>query len=135
MRPLHLMTVLSLAITLAACGEKNETKGAAAKNTSEMAGPTDEKSNEMTGDMGNMTMPAHAAAKTAKGTGRVTAIDKAAGTITLDHGPIAGANWPAMTMAFKAPPELVDSVKVGDKVGFDLALKNGTGEITAIAKQ
>lgn len=134
MRPLHLMTVLSLAITLGACGEKNETKGAAANNSSEMAGPTGEKSNEMTGDMGNMTMQADAAAGTAKGTGRVTAIDKAAGTITLDHGPIAEANWPAMTMAFKAPPELMDSVKVGDKVGFDLALRNGTGEITAIAK-
>lgn len=135
MRPLYLMTVLSLAISLAACGEKSETKAPAGNNASEMAGTMDEKGNDMSGDMGNMTMPADAAAKTAKGTGTVTAIDKAAGTITLDHGPIAEANWPAMTMAFKAPPELVDSVKVGDKVGFDLALKNGTGEITAIAKQ
>lgn len=124
MRQLQLMTVLSLAMSLAACGDKKETNAPAANNTS-----------EMTGNMGNMAMPADAVAKTAKGTGTVTAIDKAAGTITLEHGPIAEANWPAMTMAFKAPPELVDSVKVGDKVGFDLALKNGTGEITAITKQ
>ena len=90
MRPLQLMTVLSLAMSLAACGDKKETNAPAANNTS-----------EMTGNMGNMAMPADAVAKTAKGTGTVTAIDKAAGTITLEHGPIAEANWPAMTMAFK----------------------------------
>src|SRR3546814_9271240 len=32
----------------------------------------------------------------AKGTGTVTAIDSAAGKITLDHGPIAELQWPAM---------------------------------------
>lgn len=132
MKPLHLVIVFGLAASLAACGKKAETNVAATNNTSEAAGSTD---NEMSADMGNMAMPADTAAKTAKGTGKVAAIDKAAGTITLDHGPIAEANWPAMTMAFKANPELLDSVKVGDQVGFDLALKNGTGEITAIAKQ
>ncbi len=65
----------------------------------------------------------------------MTAVDKSAGTITLDHGPIAEANWPAMTMAFKAKPELIDSVKVGDKVAFDIALKDGAGEVTTIQKQ
>ena len=67
--------------------------------------------------------------------GTVKTVDKAAGTITLEHGPIAEANWPAMTMAFKAAPALIDSVKVGDKVAFDLALKNGAGEVTATRKQ
>lgn len=43
--------------------------------------------------------------------------------------------WPAMTMAFKAKPELLGSVKVGDKIAFDLALKDGAGEVTAITKQ
>lgn len=94
-----------------------------------------ETSSGMSGDMANMTIPADSPAKAAKGTGTVTAIDKAAGTITLDHGPIAEANWPAMTMAFKAKPELIDSVKVGDKVGFDLALKGDSGEVTSITKQ
>ena len=46
----------------------------------------------------------------AKGKGTVTAIDKSAGSITLDHGPIPEADWPSMTMAFKAKPELLDSV-------------------------
>jgi Cu/Ag efflux protein CusF len=86
-------------------------------------------------DMGNMDMPANMPMRTAKGSGTVTAIDKSAGSITLDHGPIPEANWPAMTMAFKVKPELLDSVKVGDKVVFDLALKDGSGEVTAVQKQ
>jgi Cu/Ag efflux protein CusF len=40
-----------------------------------------------------------------------------------------------MTMAFKAKAELLDRVKVGDKVAFDLALKDGAGEVTAVQKQ
>ncbi len=90
----------------------------------------------MSGDMGNMSMAPDAnAAIKAKGHGTVTAIDKAAGTITLDHGPIPEAKWPAMTMAFKAAPSITDAVKVGDKVAFELSLKGSDGEVTAITKQ
>lgn len=71
----------------------------------------------------------------AKGTGKVTAVDKSAGTITLDHGPIGEANWPAMTMAFQAAPALIDSVKVGDQVNFELKLDGSAGELTAISKE
>ena len=127
---LHALTVLTLTTALAACGSKTETKQATAANT---AAPAAAETNAMAGDMGNMAMAP--GAKMAKGTGKVTAIDKTAGTITLDHGPIAEANWPAMTMAFKAAPALIDSVKVGDKVAFDLALKDGAGEVMAIRKQ
>lgn len=73
--------------------------------------------------------------KMAKGTGKVTAVDKSAGTITLDHGPIGEANWPAMTMAFQAAPALIDSVKVGDQVNFELKLDGSAGELTAISKE
>src|SRR5204863_6179557 len=78
-------------------------------------------------------MPVAADAKMAKGTGTVTAVT--ADTVTIDHAPIPEANWPAMTMGFKAAPELAKSVKVGDKVAFDLKLQGGAGEITAIKKQ
>jgi len=128
--------MLGLTALLAACGQKAETNETVTANaTTEAAANRGETANTMSGDMGNMAMPVEGAAKTAKGSGTVTAIDKAAGTVTLDHGPIAEANWPAMTMAFKAKPVLLDSVKVGDKVAFDLALKDGTGEVTAIQKQ
>jgi Cu/Ag efflux protein CusF len=124
--------MLGSTILLAACGPKAETNEMAAANTAvEATGNMA----EMPGNMGNMAMPAEGAAKMAKGSGTVTAIDKAAGTITLDHGPIPEASWPAMTMAFQAKPALLDSVKVGDKVAFDLALKDGAGEVTAVQKQ
>src|SRR3546814_7871614 len=94
-----------------------------------MAGTMNVVDNENSTDMGNMAMSDSGIAKMAKGTGTVTAIDKAAGTITLDHGPIPEANWPAMTMAFTAKQALLETVKVGDKVAFDLALKDGAGEV------
>jgi Cu/Ag efflux protein CusF len=74
-------------------------------------------------------------AKMAKGAGTVTAVDTAAGAVTIDHAPIPEANWPAMTMAFKASPEVAKQVKAGDKVTFDLKLQGGGGEVTAIQKQ
>jgi Cu/Ag efflux protein CusF len=80
-------------------------------------------------------MPMPPGAKIAKGTGMVTAVDAAGGTITLDHGPIPEANWPAMTMTFKAAPGIAQSVKAGDKVAFDLKLEGGSGEVTAIRKR
>ncbi len=71
----------------------------------------------------------------AKGVGVVTAIDKAAGTVTLDHGAIPEANWPAMTMAFKAAPAVLGAAKVGDRVAFDLKIEGGAGEVTGIRRQ
>ncbi|MDD3799415.1 MAG: copper-binding protein [Novosphingobium sp.] len=135
MKPLTLAAMLGLAALLAACGQKAETNDAAANATTEATGKMDAMASNMSGEMGNMEIPMAGAAKMAKGTGTVTAVDKSAGTITLDHGPIAEADWPAMTMAFKAKPELLDSVKVGDKVAFDLALNGNAGEVTAIQKQ
>ena len=58
------------------------------------------------------------------------------GAITVDHQPIPEAGWPAMTMAFKAgSPQMLDQVKVGDTIAFDLKLEGGAGEITAIRTQ
>lgn len=35
------------------------------------------------------------------GVGTVTAVDAAAGTVSLDHEPIAAISWPAMSMQFR----------------------------------
>ena len=122
---LHQLTAIGLAALLAACGQKTESDTVTNANASA----------DMSGDMSNMGMPAHMPMKMAKGTGTVIAIDKTEGSITINHAPIAEANWPAMTMAFKARPELLGSVKVGDEVTFDLALNDGGGEVTAIQQQ
>ncbi|WP_188064381.1 copper-binding protein [Sphingobium sp. KCTC 72723] len=126
----RLTIALGLAAMTAACGKKAETPVAAETNQAAPAAAT------MNSDMGNMAMaPAATAPIMAKGHGTVTAIDKTAGTITLDHGPIPEAKWPAMTMAFKAAPAITDAAKVGDKVDFDLTLTGSAGEVTAIHKQ
>ncbi|MGW8205236.1 copper-binding protein (plasmid) [Sphingomonas bisphenolicum] len=129
------MTMIRLTIALgftaltAACGKKAETPVAAETNQAAPAAA-------MSGDMGNMAMaPAATAPIKAKGHGKVTAIDKTAGTITLDHGPIPEAKWPAMTMTFKAAPAVTGAAKVGEKVDFDVTLTGSAGEVTAIQKQ
>lgn len=121
MKPLTLtVAALSAAGSIAACSAKQEA-------TAEAAAPPAAPAS----DMAKMDMAADA--KMAKGTGTVTAVG--ADSITVDHAPIPEAGWPAMTMAFKASPEMAKTVKPGDKVAFDLKLEGGGGEITAIAKQ
>jgi Cu/Ag efflux protein CusF len=125
------MKTLTLAIllattSLAACGRKTEAP--ATPPPAPAAAPAPAGSNDMAG------MDMAPADKMAKGVGVVKAIDKAAGTITLDHQAIPEAGWPAMTMGFKIAPALLDGIAVGDKVAFDLKLHDGAGEVTAIAK-
>lgn len=75
----------------------------------------------------------NAAMTTADGAGIVTAVDAKAGTVTIHHGPIAKLNWPAMTMAFKATPSsLLQSVKVGQSVKFQLMQMGGETTLTSI---
>lgn len=118
------LTALGLALGLTACSQKPATAETAA--APEAAPPAAAPSSDMAG------MKMDASAKMAKGTGTVTAVS--ADSVTVDHAPIPEAGWPAMTMAFKASPDIAKSVKVGDKVAFDLKLEGGGGEITAIRK-
>ncbi len=88
-----------------------------------------------TDGMTGMAMDPAPGAEDHQGSGTLTEIDPVAGMITVDHGPIAEAGWPAMTMGFKASSAVAKDVKVGDKVAFDLTLQDSVGEITAIQKQ
>ncbi len=108
--------LLSLPIALAGCD-----KAADAPPTQ---GPADA--------VGDMAMPAET--KSARGSGTVTAIDPAANRITLDHGPIAELEWPAMEMNFTIEAEKLEGIKVGDAVSFDLQWDGKAGEVTAITK-
>lgn len=128
MKPLILtIAALGAAGSVAACSPKQEaTAEAAAPPAAPAAAPAAPAS-----DMAKMDMAADA--KMAKGTGTVTAVG--ADSVTIDHAPIPEAGWPAMTMAFKASPEMAKQVKAGDKVAFDLKLEGGGGEITSIAKR
>lgn len=79
---------------------------------------------QMTGDAQATTM--------AMATGTIQSVDAGAGKITIAHGPVAALKWPAMTMAFKASPEQLASVKPGQKVEFEFEAKGMDSTITHI---
>ena len=68
----------------------------------------------------DMKMQSHAPADTKMVDGTVKKVDKAAGKVTLSHGPLTnlGMNM-AMTMAFRVQDaSWLDQMKVGDKIRF-----------------
>jgi Cu/Ag efflux protein CusF len=68
--------------------------------------------------------------------GQVTKIDQAAGKITITHGPIQKFDMDEpMTMVYRVQdPAMLKTVKVGDKVKFDLDRVNNQFTVTAIQK-
>ena len=61
------------------------------------------------------------AAKTATGTGTVTALNAGKRMITLDHAPMPEIDWPAMKMEFPVAASVdLAKIKTGDKVQFTL---------------
>ena len=67
--------------------------------------------------------------------GEVVKIDKAAGKVTLKHGPIKKLDMDSMTMVFRvADPAMLDKLKVGQKIDFDADRVNGAITITKIGK-
>ena len=88
-------------------------------------------------DMSNMPgMSGAPVAKHGKGVGVIRAIDAKAGTLTIQHGPIAAVSWPAMTMTFKAKPaNLLAGLKVGQTIGFDTTVHGMSADVTAVRPQ
>lgn len=61
----------------------------------------------------------------------VKKLDKAAGKITLAHGPLTNLDMGAMTMAFRVKEKAwLDKVKEGDKIR--IAADNIKGELTVV---
>jgi len=86
------------------------------------------------GDMAGMKHDAAPApAKTADGQGVIKAIDAKGGTVTLQHQPIPALKWPAMTMKFKAAPNVLKSFKVGQAVNFKLKPMGAAAEVVAMS--
>ena len=82
--------------------------------------------------------PAPAPAKAVVGhraEGRVEGIDAKAGTLSLQHGPVASLKWPAMTMEFKlANATLLQGLAAGQRVSFEFVERQaGEYVVTAIA--
>ncbi|MBL0391201.1 efflux RND transporter periplasmic adaptor subunit [Ramlibacter monticola] len=80
-------------------------------------------------------VPAAPAGAGHKAEGVVDGIDAKAGTVSLNHGPIASLKWPAMTMEFKVANDgLLRGVSPGAKVQFEFVERQqGEWVITSIA--
>ena len=127
------LTILAMAGALAACSPKPAATEAAAETS---AAPAEMSGMSQMANMSGMAMDTDAGAKTGSGVGVITAIDKAAGTLTIKHDAIPAVDWPAMTMAFKAtPPALLDGLKVGEKIKFDVKVNGSDAEVTAATPQ
>ena len=67
--------------------------------------------------------------------GEVVKVDKAAGKVTLKHGPIKKLDMDGMTMVFRvADPAMLDKMKAGDKIEFEAARVDGALTVTKIGK-
>jgi len=66
--------------------------------------------------------------------GTVDSVDAQAGTVTLNHGPVASLKWPAMTMEFKAAnPALLKSLQAGARLDFEFVERQpGEWVITSV---
>ena len=101
-------------------------------STSLLAQPTMDMNgmNGMKGGGMAMEMDAKGATMT---NGEVKKIDKETQKITLKHGPIKNMEMPGMTMVFKVmDASLLDTVKVGDRVKFNVEKRQGAMVVTAI---
>lgn len=128
------LTLLALPLSLTACDNSENVEMPMESEDMPMAADgmpmaTDEM--PMNGD----DMPMTGDVRTASGEGTVTAIDAAAGTITLDHGPVAAMGWPSMTMAFDIAPEVRDQIAIGDKVAFEFEASDAGNRITSLSKK
>ncbi len=67
--------------------------------------------------------------------GEVVKVDKAAGKVTLKHGPIKNLDMEPMTMVFRvADPAMLDRMKAGDRIEFEADRVNGAITITKVGK-
>ena len=127
MQKTTLMMTLSV-LALAACSPQVPEPAVSAPVAEAPAAPA----------MADMPMAAEpqAAAGPITSMGKITAIDAAAGTVTLDHQAIPEVKWDAMSMGFTTTDlAMLKDLKVGDMVAFDLKSAAEPSKISRIVKQ
>jgi len=68
--------------------------------------------------------------------GEVRKVDKAAGKITIKHGPLSNIGMDAMTMVFRVKdPAMLEQVNAGDRIRFIAEQPNGQLTVTRMEKQ
>lgn len=128
--PTRLIVALAAPLALAACGseaDEPDKTGTVMASNMPMNGQT------TTADGSPMMQAEAGTIGSTEGT--VTKVDDAAGTITIDHGPVPAVEWPAMTMGFSADEGQRASVAAGDKVTFTFRKTEQGGEIVSLSKK
>lgn len=65
--------------------------------------------------------------------GEIRKVDKDTKKITIKHGPMQSFDMPGMTMVFQVKdPAMLDQVKAGDKVKFQVEKLGGAFTVTGI---
>jgi len=78
---------------------------------------------------------AASASSAALNDGEVRKIDRAAGKVTIKHGPMPKLDMPAMTMAYRVKDKaMLDKLKPGDKIRFEAEGVGGTFTVTRLEK-
>lgn len=128
---LHFLPFALATLFLAGCSQAPNTDTVTKDSAADMAMPETEHA-KMAEPMPPAAGEAAQPAKTASASGTIESVDTTAGKITIAHGAVDAVGWPAMTMAFKATPEQIASVKTGQKVHFEFQLEGMDATITQI---
>lgn len=84
-------------------------------------------------DAHHTAAPATAGAVAELSEGTVKKVDKAAGKLTISHGPLKSLDMPPMTMVFRAADAaMLDKVKAGDRIRFDATRVGGAYTVTVL---
>lgn len=127
MQKTTLMMTLSV-LAMAACSPQTPEPAASAPVAETPSAPA----------MADMPMAAEAPAAAGPITsmGKIVAINAEAGAVTLEHQAIPEVKWDAMSMGFTTTdPAMLEDLKVGDMVVFDLVSAAEPTKISRIAKQ
>src|SRR3546814_3426297 len=101
--------LIAAPLALAACDAGDQSSNSSAAPTATQDMPMNE----------NMPMTRSCDGQTANGKGTVTAVDAAAGTVTIDHEPIPAVGCPALALTFNAHKAARKNVTKGNTVTFD----------------
>ncbi len=83
--------------------------------------------NEHDAHSGHMANQSSAPAESPMSEGVVKKVDKAAGKVTIAHGPLVNLNMPAMTMVFRVKDAAwLDQMKAESKIRFLADTANGS---------
>ena len=126
-----MISTMLLAALLTACGQQEKAAPDAQPKVADAAATSATPADAMSKDMQMPQNETHPEGEHSA-TGTITAVDAAAGTVTIAHEAVPSAGWSAMTMTFKlADPMRAAELHPDDHVQFTFKLSE-KGEATVM---